>query len=123
MVSEIQYRSEGEVEPLQNATRYHVRLQYTNTLSVAQLIEYVTSTNLNAPIIGLAFFADKRTSGNSPAVSIQPGFTVYTEPLRYISLAQCHHRSRAHLNKLKVVYKQNKSASMRLRTRNMVEFK
>lgn len=47
-VVEIQYRSEDEDEPRQNAPRYEVRLLYTNTLSVSHLIEYLTSTNLSA---------------------------------------------------------------------------
>ncbi|KAJ4187446.1 hypothetical protein NW759_016884 [Fusarium solani] len=47
-VVEIQYHSEDEDEPRQNAPRYEVRLLYTNTLSVPHLIEYLTSTNLSA---------------------------------------------------------------------------
>ncbi|KAJ4175805.1 hypothetical protein NW767_015666 [Fusarium falciforme] len=47
-VVEIQYHSEDEDEPRQNAPRYEVRLLYTNTLSVTRLIEYLTSTNLSA---------------------------------------------------------------------------
>lgn len=48
LVLEIQYRAEGEDEPRDDATKYRVRLQYTSTLTVAQLAEYLTSTNLNA---------------------------------------------------------------------------
>jgi hypothetical protein len=48
IIVQIQYRAEGEDEPREGATRYHVRLQYTNALSVSQLIQYLTSTNLNA---------------------------------------------------------------------------
>ncbi|KAH7025257.1 putative RNA interference and gene silencing protein [Microdochium trichocladiopsis] len=47
-VAKIQYRSEDEDEPRQNATQYEVRLLYTNTLSVSHLIEYLTSTNISA---------------------------------------------------------------------------
>jgi hypothetical protein len=45
---EVQYRAEGEDEPRDGAPKYMVRLQFTNVLPVADLIEYLTSTNLSA---------------------------------------------------------------------------
>src|SRR4029077_11134289 len=47
-IIEVQYRSEQEDEPRQNATTYKIRVQYTNTLSVSQLIDYLMSTNIAA---------------------------------------------------------------------------
>ncbi|KAK1962279.1 Piwi-domain-containing protein [Colletotrichum sublineola] len=44
----LRYRAEGEDEPRENATEYGVRLRYTNTLTIAELTEYLTSTNLTA---------------------------------------------------------------------------
>ncbi|KAE8318374.1 hypothetical protein BDV41DRAFT_590148 [Aspergillus transmontanensis] len=41
------YRSELEDEPAEDATQYKARILYTNTLRVSQLIEYLTSTDLN----------------------------------------------------------------------------
>ncbi|RYP16592.1 hypothetical protein DL765_005053 [Monosporascus sp. GIB2] len=43
---DITYRAEGEDVPTQRATRYDVRLKYTNTLSVSNLLEYLTSSTL-----------------------------------------------------------------------------
>ncbi|KKK13654.1 hypothetical protein AOCH_005111 [Aspergillus ochraceoroseus] len=45
---EIPYRTEGEDEPRPNATTYRVRLQHTNVLQVAHLVEYLTSTDLSS---------------------------------------------------------------------------
>ncbi|KAI1174313.1 Piwi-domain-containing protein [Nemania sp. FL0916] len=44
----IKYRREGEDEddPSDKATEYEVRLLYTNTLPVAELVQYLTSTDL-----------------------------------------------------------------------------
>ncbi len=44
---EILYRAEGEDEPSQRATKYEIRLKYTNTLPVNQFVEYLTSTTLS----------------------------------------------------------------------------
>ncbi|KAK4232690.1 hypothetical protein C8A03DRAFT_39722, partial [Achaetomium macrosporum] len=44
----ITYRAEGEDEPRQGAPSYEVRILYTNTLSVGELTEYLTSTDLAA---------------------------------------------------------------------------
>ncbi len=46
MVVEVLYRSEYEDTPRERATKYSVRLQYTNTLRVSDLISYLTSTNI-----------------------------------------------------------------------------
>ncbi|KAF2470803.1 putative RNA interference and gene silencing protein [Lindgomyces ingoldianus] len=43
---EVQYRSEGEDEPAAGATTYTVRVLYSKTLSTAELIDYLNSTNL-----------------------------------------------------------------------------
>ncbi|KAI3322094.1 Piwi-domain-containing protein [Xylariaceae sp. AK1471] len=45
---EIQYRAENEDVPRDGAPQYTIRLQFTNVLPVAELIEYLTSTNLSA---------------------------------------------------------------------------
>ena len=42
------YREEGHDEPKKGAREYDVRLRYTATLSVAELTEYLTSTDLRA---------------------------------------------------------------------------
>ena len=42
------YRGEGEDEPREGATSYNVRILYTNTLRVGEMIEYLTSTDLAA---------------------------------------------------------------------------
>jgi hypothetical protein len=44
---EVQYRAEGEDDPLPDAVKYKIRLLYTNTLSVSELVKYLTSTNVN----------------------------------------------------------------------------
>lgn len=48
MTIAITYRADGEDEPRQGATSYNVRILYTNTLSVGELTEYLTSTDLAA---------------------------------------------------------------------------
>jgi eukaryotic translation initiation factor 2C len=48
IIKEISYRDEGEDEPRQNALKYKVRLVYTNTLSLSELISYLTSTSAGA---------------------------------------------------------------------------
>lgn len=45
MMIEFQYRSESEDEPRPSDTKYRVRVQYTNTLPVSDLINSLTSTN------------------------------------------------------------------------------
>ena len=44
----IPYRAEGEDEPRDNASSYTVRVQDTGTLTVAELTDFLTSTNVNA---------------------------------------------------------------------------
>ncbi|KAK7736945.1 hypothetical protein SLS53_006700 [Cytospora paraplurivora] len=39
------YRNEGEDDPRENANQYKVTIKYTKTLSVADLLSYLTSTN------------------------------------------------------------------------------
>lgn len=46
IVLNIVYRAEGEDEPLERAQTYKVRVKYTNCLSVEELLEYLTSTNM-----------------------------------------------------------------------------
>ena len=46
MTIPIVYRSEGEDEPRAGAPTYQVRIQYTNTLSVGELVNYLTSTDM-----------------------------------------------------------------------------
>lgn len=46
-IIEIRYVSEGEDEPAARATTYTVRVLYTKTLSIVELINYLNSTNLN----------------------------------------------------------------------------
>jgi eukaryotic translation initiation factor 2C len=40
------YRAEGEDDPRRGATSYKIQIRYTYTLSVAELTEYLTSTEL-----------------------------------------------------------------------------
>jgi len=44
----VKYRGEGEDDPSDKAAEYKVQLQYTNTLPVAELVQYLTSANLAA---------------------------------------------------------------------------
>ncbi|KAG9379766.1 Stem cell self-renewal protein Piwi [Pyrenophora tritici-repentis] len=44
-VIEVQYRSEGEDDPAANAAVYKIRVKYTNTLSVGDLVDWMNSTN------------------------------------------------------------------------------
>ena len=44
----VRYRSEGEDEPTANAKTYRVRLQDTGTLSVSELMDYLTSSHAGA---------------------------------------------------------------------------
>jgi eukaryotic translation initiation factor 2C len=46
-IVEVQYRSEGEDDPAEGATVYKVRILYTNTLSVGELVNWMNSTNLS----------------------------------------------------------------------------
>jgi hypothetical protein len=48
MTISVTYRAEGEDEPREGATSYNVRIEYTNTLTVGELTEYLTSTDLTA---------------------------------------------------------------------------
>ncbi len=43
----IQYRAEGEDEPRANAQTYRLRVEETGTLTVSELTDYLTSTNVN----------------------------------------------------------------------------
>jgi eukaryotic translation initiation factor 2C len=45
-IIEVLYRSEGEDEPAIGATVYKIRVQYTKTLSVGALIDWINSTSL-----------------------------------------------------------------------------
>lgn len=47
MVVDVQYRFEGEDVPRQDATIYSVGIQFTNTLRVSDLINYLASTDLD----------------------------------------------------------------------------
>jgi eukaryotic translation initiation factor 2C len=51
-VHEIVYRAEGEDEPKENARRYRVRVQGTGTLTLASLMDYLSSTTLNTAFGG-----------------------------------------------------------------------
>ena len=44
-VVEVQYRSEGEDNPAANAAVYRIRVKYTNTLSIGELVDWMNSTN------------------------------------------------------------------------------
>ncbi|QGA17407.1 hypothetical protein EYB26_005078 [Talaromyces marneffei] len=46
-IIEIRYASEGEDEPMARATTYRVRVLYTKTLCILELINYINSTNLD----------------------------------------------------------------------------
>ena len=46
----IVYRSEGEDEPSEKADTYKVQLLYTKSLSIAQLTDYLNSTNIGASV-------------------------------------------------------------------------
>lgn len=43
------YRNEGEDDPKENATQFKVIVKYTKTLSVGDLLSYLTSTNPSVP--------------------------------------------------------------------------
>jgi eukaryotic translation initiation factor 2C len=47
-VVHIVYRAEGEDEPREKAIRYKVRVKFTHSLSMRELTEYLTSTNLTS---------------------------------------------------------------------------
>ncbi|KNG46913.1 Stem cell self-renewal protein Piwi [Stemphylium lycopersici] len=49
-IIEIQFLSEGEDVPAANAAVYKVRVKYTNTLSVGELVNWMNSTNLGQPL-------------------------------------------------------------------------
>jgi eukaryotic translation initiation factor 2C len=51
----IKYRAEMEDEPSERGTTYNVELKFTNTLSVSELLQYLTSADVNA------VFSDKQT--------------------------------------------------------------
>jgi eukaryotic translation initiation factor 2C len=48
MTIPITYRADGEDESRHGATSYKVRIRYTNTLSIGELTEYLTSTDPTA---------------------------------------------------------------------------
>ncbi|KAF5700184.1 putative argonaute like post-transcriptional silencing QDE-2 [Fusarium mundagurra] len=48
---EVPYRSEGEDEPTARATIYKVRVQYTKTLNVGELVNYLNSTSLSQSLV------------------------------------------------------------------------
>ncbi|KAF4496077.1 Stem cell self-renewal Piwi [Fusarium agapanthi] len=48
---EVPYRSEGEDEPTARATVYKVRVQYTKTLDVGELVNYLNSTSLSQSLV------------------------------------------------------------------------
>ncbi|KAK1749574.1 ribonuclease H-like domain-containing protein [Echria macrotheca] len=83
----IVYRSEGEDEPRPGAPTYQVRIQFTNTLGIGELIDYLSSTDIAAacdhkqPLIqALNIFLnhhaksadDIATIGSSRAFSLRP---------------------------------------------------
>ncbi|EKG13696.1 Argonaute/Dicer protein PAZ [Macrophomina phaseolina MS6] len=47
IVVSILYRAEDEDEPLPNAQTYRARVKFTNSLSVSELMDYLTSSNMN----------------------------------------------------------------------------
>lgn len=53
-IIEVRYYSEGEDEPSDRATRYKVRILYTKTLSIDELVNYLNSTSLGR------YFGDKQ---------------------------------------------------------------
>ena len=46
-VSEVQYRDEGEDDPGPRAKNYRLRIEHTGVITVAELTDYLTSTNLS----------------------------------------------------------------------------
>ncbi|KAF4944941.1 hypothetical protein FGADI_12323 [Fusarium gaditjirri] len=48
---EVPYRSEGEDEPTARATVYKVRVQYTKTLNIGELVNYLNSTSLSQSLV------------------------------------------------------------------------
>ncbi|OBS16622.1 hypothetical protein FPOA_12756 [Fusarium poae] len=48
---EVPYRSEGEDEPTARATIYNVRVQYTKTLNIGELVNYLNSTSLSQSLL------------------------------------------------------------------------
>lgn len=54
VASTVQYRAEGEDDPLPEAQAYQVRVEETGTLTVSELTDYLTSTNVSA------VYADKQ---------------------------------------------------------------
>ncbi|EOA82417.1 uncharacterized protein SETTUDRAFT_173223 [Exserohilum turcica Et28A] len=49
-IVEVQYRSEGEDEPAPGAQVYKIRILYTNTLTVSELVNWMNSTNIGQPL-------------------------------------------------------------------------
>lgn len=47
----IEYRAEGEDEPLANAQTYRLRVEETGTLTVSELTDYLSSTDVNATYV------------------------------------------------------------------------
>ncbi|KND91602.1 Protein argonaute 5, partial [Tolypocladium ophioglossoides CBS 100239] len=85
----VQYRAEGEDEPRAASTTYQVQLKFTNRLAVAQLTEYLTSTNLSAqydeqlPIIqALNVFLNHyaKSSGNLATIGASKTFSLSDKP-------------------------------------------
>lgn len=50
----IQYKAEGEDEPTAYALSYRIRVEFTGTLTVSQLTDYLTSSNVSS------FFSEKQ---------------------------------------------------------------
>lgn len=46
IIVNITYRAEGEDDPLPNAREYKVRVKFTNSLAVSELLNYLTSSNM-----------------------------------------------------------------------------
>ncbi|KAH7012261.1 ribonuclease H-like domain-containing protein [Microdochium trichocladiopsis] len=88
-VAKIQYRSEDEDEPRQNATQYEVRLLYTNTLSVSHLIEYLTSTNISARFDDAQSLQEFSLADNADTWDLGTGLTAIRGFFSSVRVATC----------------------------------
>jgi hypothetical protein len=84
-VVEIRYRAEGQHEPRENATLYRVRIQYTDSLSTAQLVSYLESASPSVrlddvlPVVqGLNIFINHyaKSTGNLAAIGASKTFSL-----------------------------------------------
>lgn len=84
----IQYRAEDEDDPLLNAQTYRIRVKFTNILSVSELMDYLTSSNIGTrypdeqPItqaFNIFMNHHAKASGNLAAIGRSKTFSIGAE--------------------------------------------